>query len=213
MTTTRRSRRRTLRPASAGRVRTPRRRAPELELDDPSPLATWADRAISVQLADPYLAEGRLPAMAVGEVLELAPTLWMACYSPAADHEPAWWGGPLGTATARGLLVPPDPRTGLQVFLLEVAGRLFPLNWTNREPFLAHTIEADGGLYLDPRLDEGGLLAPSGDWCRRPYRVTDVRRYRRVGGVPREPVSLERTPPPGALRPEESLVVDLVEAG
>ena len=213
MPTTRRTRRRRLRPASAGRIRTTPVRARELEVDDPIPIASWTDHAITVQLADPYLSDGRLPPMAIGEVLELAPTFWMARYRPAAGEDAAWWCGPLGTACARGPLVPPDPRTGLQVFLLDVAGRLFPLNWTNTEPFLADTIEPEGGLYLDPRLDEGGLLAPTGDWCRRPYRVTDIRRYRRIAGVPRVPVSLECTPPLGELRPGESLVVDLADPG
>jgi hypothetical protein len=211
MTTTRK-RRRKLRPASSGRVRTTPVRARELEVDDPVPIDSWADRTMAVQLADPFLSDGRLPTMAVGQVLELAPTFWMARYRPAAGEDDAWWCGPLGTACARGPLVTPDPRTGLQVFLLEVAGRLFPLNWTNTEPFLADIIEPEGGLYLDPKLDEDGLLGPTGDWCRRPYRVTDVRRYRRIGGVPRDPVSLERTPTPGDLRPGESVVVDLVDA-
>lgn len=210
MTTTRRSRRRKIRPTSPGGGRTTRMRAPELEADEPAPIASWDDRTITVQLADPFRSEGRLPAMAVGEVLELAPVLWMGRYSPAEGADAAWWCGPLGTVCARGDLVPPDQRSDLQTFLLDVGGRLFPLNWTNPEAFLASTIEADGGLYLDPRLDDGGLLAATGSWCRRPYRVTDVRRYRRIGGVPRRPVSLDRVPDPEELRPGESLVVDLV---
>jgi hypothetical protein len=117
----------------------------------------------------------------------------------------------LGTIAARGALVPPYPTTDLQVFLLDVAGRLFPLNWPNPEPFLSSTIDLDGGLYLDPRLDRSGVLAPSGDWCRRPYQVADTRRYRRVAGVPRSPISLARTPPPGELRSGDGLVVDLVD--
>lgn len=210
MTTTRRSRRRKLRPTSPGRVRTARMQAPELHAHDPEPIASWDDRTMTVQLPDPFLSEGRLPPMAVGEVLELAPVLWMERYSPAEGEDAAWWCGPLGTVCARGDLVPPDPRSDLPTFLLDVGGRLFPLNWTNPEAFLAPTIEADGGLYLDPRLDQGGVLTAAGAWCRRPYRVTDVRRYRKTGGVPRRPVSLECVPDPGELRPGERLVVDLV---
>lgn len=150
-----------------------------------------------------------MPRLAVGEVHELAPVLWMSCYSPAEKPDPAWWVGPLGTVAAVGSLVPPDPRSDLQVFLLEVAGRLFPLNWTNPEPFIADTIDVDGGLYLDPKLGEGGLFGPSGDWCRRPYRVIDIRSYGRVAGVPRNPTPLTRTP--AALRPRQSLVVDLAD--
>lgn len=211
MTTTRRSRRRKLRPASPGPARTAQKRAPELEPGEPLPIASWTDQAITVQLPDPYLSDGRLPRMATGEVHELAPVLWMACYSPLDEEEAAWWCGPLGTVGARGALVAPDPRSDLQVFLFDVAGRLFPLNWPNPEPFLADAIDLDGGLYLDPRLDEGGLLAPSGAWCRRPYRVEAIRSYRRVAGVPRNPTTLECTP--AALRPGESLVVDLADAG
>jgi hypothetical protein len=211
MTTTRGSRRRKLLPASPGPARTTRKRAPELESGDPVPIASWADHTITAQLADPFQSEGRLPSMEVGDVHELSPVLWMSCYSPASTDGATWWCGPLGTVAARGSLIPPDLRSRLQVFLLDVAGRFFPLNWTNPEPFLAETIEVDGGLYLDPKLDEGGLLGPSGDWCRRLYRVTGLRRYRRIGGVPREPVALERTPRPGDLRPGESLVVDLVD--
>jgi hypothetical protein len=209
MAKTRTARRRKLRPASPTRVT--RRPAPELDPGDPIPIASWDGRTITVQLPDPFVSDGRLPQLAVGELHELAPVLWMSCYSPAEKSDPAWWGGSLGTVAAVGSLVPPDPRSDLQVFLLDVAGRLFPLNWPNPEPFAAAIIDVDGGLYLDPMLAEGGLLGPSGDWCRRPYRVTDIRRYRRVAGVPRDPVSLERTPTD--LRSGESLVVDLADPG
>ncbi|MEJ2888844.1 hypothetical protein [Actinomycetospora aeridis] len=207
MAKTRTARRRKLRPASPQRVT--RRRARELDPGDPVPIASWDGQTMTVQLPDPFVSDGRLPQMAVGEVHELAPVLWMSCYSPADVEESAWWCGALGTVAAVGSLVPPDPRSDLQVFLVDVAGRLFPLNWTNPEPFIADTIDLDGGLYLDPKLAEEGLLGASGDWCRRPYRVTDIRSYRRTAGVPRNPTSLSCTP--ATLQSRESLVVDLVD--
>jgi hypothetical protein len=90
MTTTRRSRRRKLGAASQGRARTARLRAPELESGEPVSVATMADQTISVQLPDPYCSDGRLPEMAVGQTLELAPTIFMSRYSPLEGDDAAW---------------------------------------------------------------------------------------------------------------------------
>lgn len=184
-------------------------------------LPSWHGVVVSAQLPAPWLAMGLLPAMAVGDVLDLAPAVWMDTYMPIGDeagflplHRPDgdWWCGEAGTVVARGALVDPEDAGG-QVYLLDVAGRTFPLNWTNPEPFLAPEIEASGGLYLDPRLAPDGDLGLTGDHCRRPFRVTALRRYRVRGVIPHDPTSLDRLPDPwDAETRSVSYIADLVAA-
>lgn len=193
------------------------------EADELVQITSWAGTTVTVQLPPTWLAAGRLPALAPGDVRELAPAVYMSEYSPVLeverylsgdDAEGDWWCSDAGTVTVRGALVSPDPgNAGLQTFLLDVAGRTFPLNWTNPEPFLSPVIEATGGLYLDPRLDSGGLLGPTGDWCRASWRVAGVRRFPIVGGEARDAVTLDRTPDPWDVEEASSYVADLVAEG
>lgn len=55
-------------------------------IGEPDPITTWAGRTMSVQLPSPFLPQGRLPVMAVGDVLDAAPVLWMSRYSPVFDE-------------------------------------------------------------------------------------------------------------------------------
>ena len=193
------------------------------EVGDLVHITSWAGITVTAQLPSTWLAAGRLPSLAPGAVRELVPTVYMSEYSPILDvaasrsdddEEGDWWCSEAGTITVRGALIPPAPfNADLQTFLLDVAGRPFPLNWTNPEPFLSSVIEATGGLYLDPRLDRGGLLGPTGDWSRAPWRVAEVRRYPVVDGAAGEAVAIERTPDPWDVEESSSYVVDLVAEG
>lgn len=213
---------------TARRTRTRRRphrlvpRPPSvLEGGELAHLRSWSGVRMTVQLPTTTLSAGRLPALVVGEVLELSPIFYMADYVPVGpsgygspgDDEGDWWCGEAGTVRARGDLVAPDLEDdGALSFLLDVAGRWFPLNWTNPAPFLTPMIDANGALYLDPCVEPGGPLESAGRRCRASLRVVDVRRYRRVDGEPRDPTSLERVPDPWDVDDSVSYVADLVEA-
>lgn len=121
MTTTHRSRRRALRHAAQGPRRTSRKRASELEPGDPTPITSWGDRVITAQLAEPFVSDGRLPPMAVGELHELAPVLRMSCYSPTDGEDAAWWCGPLGTQAS--LATPCHSSTSQSIRNVATSGR------------------------------------------------------------------------------------------
>ena len=50
-------------------------------------IASWADVTVSVQLPPSWLAGGRMPSLAPGDVRELAPALYMTEYVPVLDVE------------------------------------------------------------------------------------------------------------------------------
>jgi hypothetical protein len=170
-----------------------------------------SDGGLTVQLLPHYLAAGSLPAFRVGDEVELAPAIYADAHLPAVSGRDRCTVDEFGCADARGTIVAAPLEPGAcdcVVDVLDVGGRLFPLNWAGTRP-ASGRLWVEGALYWEPELDAG---TPHGDavtLCRRRFRVREVRRYVRTAPVPHSPVSLAGLPDPDEVSDDAVYVADL----
>lgn len=169
------------------------------------------DGEVTVQLLPHHLEAGELPAIVVGHEVEVAPAIYAAGHLPALSESETWKVDEFGCFDGRGaLLAAPleTDRRHRRVDVLDVDGRLFPVNWAATEPGDGR-LWIEGALYLDPELAAGTEHGEAVALCRRRYRVREIRRYRRTTYRPADPVRLERVPAPGEVTDEAIYVADL----
>ena len=169
------------------------------------------DGEVTVQLLPHDLAAAALPALAVGDDLEVAPAIYAAGYLPALSDGETWKVDEFGCFDGRGGVITArlsGEACSSQVDVLDVAGRLFPLNWAASEPADGR-LWVEGALYLDPELAAGTEHGEAVALCRRRYRVREIRRYRRTTYRPADPVRLDVVPGPGEVTDEAIYVADL----
>ena len=168
------------------------------------------DGELTVQLLPQHLAAGAL-AMAVGQELEVAPAIYTAGHLPALSDTETWKVDELGCFDGRGAVIA-APVSGdgctCRVDVLDVAGRLFPVNWAGSEPADGR-LWVEGALYLDPELSAGTEHGEAVALCRRRYRVREIRRYLRTTHRPVEPVRLDAVPEPDEVTDDAFYVADL----
>jgi len=170
-----------------------------------------ADGGLTVQLLPHHLAAGSLPAVRVGDEVELAPAIYADAHLPAVSGRDRWTVDEFGCTDARGTIVTAPLEPGAcdcAVDVLDVGGRLFPLNWAATAP-ASGRVWVEGALYWAPELGPG---TPHGDavtLCRRRCRVREVRRYVRTACVPRSPVRLDGLPDPDEVVEDAVYVADL----
>lgn len=170
-----------------------------------------SDGGLTVQLLPHYLAAGSLPAFRVGDEVELAPAIYADAHLPAVSGRDRCTVDEFGCADARGTIVAAPLEPGAcdcVVDVLDVGGRLFPLNWAGTRP-ASGRLWVEGALYWEPELDAG---TPHGDavtLCRRRFRVREVRRYVRTAHVPHSPVTLDGLPDPDEVAEDAVYVADL----
>jgi hypothetical protein len=170
-----------------------------------------SDGGLTVQLLPHYLAAGALPAVRVGDEVELAPAIYADAHLPAVTGRDRCTVDEFGCADARGTIVAAPLEPGgcdCVVDVLDVGGRLFPLNWAATLPATGR-LWVEGALYWAPELDAG---TPHGDavtLCRRRFRVRAVRRYVRTAHIPRSPVRLGGLPDPDEVAEDAVYVADL----
>lgn len=170
-----------------------------------------SDGGLTVQLLPHYLAAGSLPAFRVGDEVELAPAIYADAHLPAVSGRDRCTVDEFGCADARGTIVAAPLEPGAcdcVVDVLDVGGRLFPLNWAGTRP-ASGRLWVEGALYWEPELDAG---TPHGDavtLCRRRFRVREVRRYVRTAHVPHSPVTLDGLPDPDEVTEDAVYVADL----
>ena len=169
------------------------------------------DGGLTVQLLPHYLAAGSLPAFRVGDEVELAPAIYADVHLPAVAGRDRWTVDELGCTDARGTVVTAPLEPGgcdCGVDVLDVDGRLFPLNWAGTSP-TSGRLWVEGALYWAPELDAGTPHGEAVTLCRRRFRVREVRRYVRTGHVPRSPVCLDGLPDPDEVVEHAVYVADL----
>lgn len=179
-----------------------------------------APGALAVQLLPHLLIGGELPRARVGEVLEVVPALYAGFLHdtgpfPGSPAPPVWSVDEFGCLDARGNLtaVALDSAGGCtcRIDVLDAAGWLVPVNWAGTEPSEGDgPIHVEGALYLDPMLDAGSAHGEAVALCRRRFRVTALRRYRRAAGRPVAPVPLAQVPRPADVSEDAVYVADLV---
>jgi hypothetical protein len=155
------------------------------------------DGEVTVQLLPHHLAAGQLP-LAVGEEVEVAPAIYAVGHLPALSDDETWKVDEFGCFDGRGeVLTAPLSGDGCtcRVDVLDVAGRLFPLNWAASEPAEGR-VWVEGALYLDPELAAGTEHGEAVALCRRRYRVREIRRYRRTTHRPADPIRIVSVPTP-----------------
>lgn len=185
----------------------------------------WTTRAqarvrevTTVQLQPQHLRAGRLPVVAVGEELEVAPVLYLTELDDLRCRPPtAWEAGPFGIVGACGVVGEPrllreeDRAVGVEI--LEVGDREVVVNSgglegvEHLEP--GRRVFVEGSFYLDVDLvgTETSVPVP----MRGRYRLAAVRRYR--ARLPRPPRTepLRGVPAPDDVDPGVFLhVADLV---
>jgi hypothetical protein len=176
----------------------------------------------TVQLQPQHLRAGRLPVVAVGEELEVAPVLYLTELDDVGCRPPlAWEAGPFGIVGACGVVgeprvlgpAGPGPGPAVGVEVLQVGDREVVVNAAGLEG--ADQLEpgrrvfVEGSFYCD--VDLVGLDAGVPVPMRGRYRLAAVRRYR--ARLPRPPrtESLRRIPTPDDVDPGVFLhVADLL---
>lgn len=169
------------------------------------------DGEVTVQLLAHDLAAAALPALAVGDDLEVAPAIYAAGHLPALSDRETWKVDEFGCFDGRGGVITASlgrEEFACRVDVLDVAGRLFPLNWAASEP-ADGPLWVEGALYLDPELAVGTEHGEAVALCRRHYRVREIRRYRRTTYRPADPVRLDVVPGPGEVTDAAMYVADL----
>jgi hypothetical protein len=164
-----------------------------------------------VLLLPPHLAAGALPGLVVGAELEVAPAVYAGHHLPALSDAETWTVDEFGCFDGRGdLITAPleEDACSCRVDVLDVAGRLFPLNWAGSEPGDGR-LWVEGALYLEPELAPGTPHGEAVALCRRRYRVQEIRRYRRTTHRPGEPVRLDGVPEPRDVTEDAVYVADL----
>ncbi|MCD2192618.1 hypothetical protein LQ327_04345 [Actinomycetospora endophytica] len=139
----------------------------------------------TVQLQPQHLRAGRLPVVAVGELLEVAPVLYLDEVEDLRCRPPvAWEAGPFGIVGACGVIGEPrilhEEDGAVGVHILQVGDREVVLNDAgldepvDLEP--GRRVFVEGSFYLDVDLVEATerLSIP----MRGRYRLAAVRRYR-----------------------------------
>ena len=168
------------------------------------------DGELTVQLLPHHLAAGVLT-LAVGDETEVAPAIYACGRLPALSDSETWTVDEFGCFAGRGEVIT-APLTGdehsCHVDVLDVAGRLFPLNWAASEPAEGR-LWIEGALYLEPELAAGTEHGEAVALCRRRFRVCELRRYRRTTYRPVDPVRLETVPVPDRVTEEAIYVADL----
>lgn len=185
----------------------------------------WTTRAqarvrevTTVQLQPQHLRAGRLPVVAVGEELEVAPVLYLTELDDLRCRPPtAWEAGPFGIVGACGVVGEPrilreeDRAVGVEI--LEVGDREVVVNSAGLEGVEhlepGRRVFVEGSFYLDVDLvgTETSVPVP----MRGRYRLAAVRRYR--ARLPRPPRTepLRGVPAPEDVDPGVFLhVADLV---
>jgi hypothetical protein len=168
------------------------------------------DGEVTVQLLPHHLAVGALP-LTVGQELEVAPAIYAAGYLPALSDAETWKVYEFGCFDGRGeVLTAPlaAEDCSCRVDVLDVAGRLFPLNWAAAEPTDGR-LWVEGALYLDPELAAGTEHGEAVALCRRRYQVRQIRRYTRTTYRPADPVRLDVVSEPDDVTDEAVYVADL----
>jgi hypothetical protein len=172
----------------------------------------WTTRArarirevTTVQLQRRHLRAGRLPVVAVGEELEVAPVLYLSEVDDIGCRPPvSWETGPFGIVGACGVVGAPlllQHRDGpFEVEILQVGDRQVIVESTELEtggPLEpGRRVFVEGALALDVDLVGAQTSAPVP--MRGRYRVAAVRRYR--ARLPRPPST---EPLPGIPAPED----------
>jgi hypothetical protein len=187
---------------------------------------SWTTRAqarvrevTTVQLQPQHLRSGRLPAVAIGEVLEVAPVLYLAEIEDVGCRPSlAWEAGPFGIVGACGVIGDPrvfgeeeDGPVGVEI--LEVGDREVVVNSAGLEGVdhlePGRRVWVEGSFYLDVDLVEADERLPIP--MRGRYRLAAVRRYRARLPRPPRPEPLRRIPAPDDVDPDVFLhVADLV---
>jgi hypothetical protein len=173
----------------------------------------------TVQLQPQHLRAGRLPVVALGEPLDVAPVLYLTSVEDLRCRpRTAWEAGPFGIVGACGVVGEPrvfrDEGGAVGVEILEVGERVVPVNGAGLEgidPFEpGRRVWVEGSFYLD--VDLVGIDASVPIPMRGRYRLAAVRRHR-PGPVGSPPTTerLGRIPAPEDVDPEVFLhVADLV---
>ncbi|NMO91907.1 hypothetical protein [Actinomycetospora sp. TBRC 11914] len=190
--------------------------------------AGWTTRAharvrevTTVQLPPRHLRAGRLPVVAIGEELEVAPVLYLTELADVGCRAPtAWEAGPFGIVGACGVvgeprvLRPGDDEGGpYGVDVLRVGEREVVVNPAGLEDIEqlepGRPVFVEGSLYCD--LDLVGLGSAVSVPMRGRYRLAAVRRYRACLPGPPRTEPLDRVPAPEDVDPDVFLhVADLV---
>jgi hypothetical protein len=169
------------------------------------------DGEVTVQLLPQHLAAGELSTVVVGREVEVAPAIYTAGHLPALSDTETWKVDEFGCFDARGAVIA-APVSGVEctchVDVLDVAGRLFPLNWAGSEPTDGR-LWVEGALYLDPELSAGTEHGEAVALCRRRYQVREIRRYLRTTYRPSDPVRLDAVPEPDEVTDDAIYVADL----
>lgn len=169
------------------------------------------DGEVTVQLLPHHLAAGELSTIVVGREVEVAPAIYSAGHLPALSERETWKVDEFGCFDGRGSLIaaPIEPEAcACFVDVLDVDGRLFPVNWAASEPGEGR-LWLEGALYLDPELAAGTEHGEAVALCRRRYRVREIRRYRRTTHRPVDPVRLDAVPRPDEVTDDAVYVADL----
>lgn len=169
------------------------------------------DGEVTVQLLPHILAAGELREIVVGREVEVAPAIYTAGFLPALSEHETWKVDEFGCFDGHGsLLTAPleTDRCSCHVDVLDVDGRLFPINWAMAEPGEGR-VWVEGALYLDPELAAGTEHGEAVALCRRRYLVREIRRYRRTPYRPADPVRLDAVPRPDEVTDEAVYVADL----
>jgi hypothetical protein len=151
----------------------------------------------TVQLQPQHLRAGRLPVVAIGEELEVAPVLYLSSVEDLRCRpRTAWEAGPFGIVGACGVIGEPrvfrEEGGAAGVEILEVAEREVVINGAgldgveHLEP--GRRVFVEGSFYLD--VDLIGIDAPVPVPMRGRYRLAAVRRHR--PGPPGGPPITER---------------------
>lgn len=170
------------------------------------------DGEVTVQLLPHHLAAGELSMIVVGRELEVAPAIYSSGHLPALSETETWKVDEFGCFDGRGAVIaaPLEAESCRRhVDVLDVDGRLFPVNWAASEPG-GGRLWVEGALYLDPELAAGTEHGEAVALCRRRYRVREIRRYRRTTYRPTDPVRLESVPVPDAVTDDAVYVADLL---
>ncbi|MHC1558126.1 hypothetical protein ACR9E3_04175 [Actinomycetospora sp. C-140] len=165
---------------------------------------------LTVQLLPHHLAAGALT-LSVGDETEVAPAIYSGGHLPALSDRQTWSVDEFGCFDGRGEVITAPvsvDECSCHVDVLDVAGRLFPLNWAASEPTDGR-VWIEGALYLEPELAAGTEHGEAVALCRRNYRVRAMRRYRRTTYRPVDPVRLETVPAPDRVTDEAIYVADL----